>query len=122
MSTKENNTINYLYIALHRNNNNVDISIYRKPTGKDTTIQFSSNHPYQHKRAAFRYHIHRMITLPITKESPQEEWKALITMVKNDGYPIGIINILRTKLTIRKHQQKQQQHPLPQFVTTKEYG
>jgi len=45
MSTEENNTINYLDIAIHRNNNNVDISIYRKPTDTDITIQFSSNHP-----------------------------------------------------------------------------
>jgi len=73
MSTEEKNTINYLDIAIHRNNNNVDISIYRKPTGTDTTIQFSSNHPYEHKIAAFRYYIHRMIALPITKESKQEE-------------------------------------------------
>jgi len=41
-----------------------------------------------------------MITLPITKESKQEEWIAIITMAKNNGYPIGIINDLRTKLTI----------------------
>ena len=45
MSTEENNIINYLDITIHRNNNNIDISIYRKPTGTDTTIQFSSNHP-----------------------------------------------------------------------------
>jgi len=29
MSTEENNTINYLDISIHRNNNNIDISIYR---------------------------------------------------------------------------------------------
>jgi len=79
MSTKENNTINYLDTAIHRNNNNIDISIYRKPTGTDTTIQFSSNHPYKYKIAAFRYYIHKMITLPITRESKQEKWKAIIT-------------------------------------------
>ena len=49
ITTEENNTINYLDITIHRNNNNIDISIYRKPTGTDTTIQFSSNHPYEHK-------------------------------------------------------------------------
>ena len=109
ISTEENNTINYLDITIHRNNNNVDISIYRKPTGTDTTIQFSSNHPYEHKIAAFKYYIHRMLTLPITEESKQEEWKTIITMAKNNGYPIGIINDLRTKLISRKHQQ----HPPP---------
>jgi len=94
-----------LDIAIHRNNSNIEISIYRKPTSTDTTIQFSSNHPYEHKIAAFRYYIHRMITLPITEKSKQEEWAAIITIAKNNGYPIAIINGLRTKLTARKPQQ-----------------
>jgi len=102
MSTEENNTINYLDITVHRNNNNIDISIYRKPTGTDTTIQFSTNHSNEHKIAAFRYYIHRMLTLPITEESKQEEWKTIITMAKKNGYPIGIVNDLRTKLVSRK--------------------
>jgi len=71
MSTEENNTINYLDISVHRNNNNnnnIDISIYRKPTSTDTTIHLSSNHPYEHKIAAFTYYIHRMITLPIIED------------------------------------------------------
>ena len=105
MSTEENNIMNYLDITIHRNNNNIDISIYRKPTGTDTTTQFSSNHPYEHKIAAFKYYIHRMLTLPVTEESKQKESKAIITMAKKNGYPIGIINDLRTKLTSRKQQQ-----------------
>jgi len=105
MCTEEDNIINYLDITIHRNNNNIDISTYRKPTGTDTPIQFSSNHPYEHKIAAFKYYIHRMLTLPITEESQQEEWKTIITMAKNNGCPVGIINDLRTKLTSKKHQQ-----------------
>jgi len=117
MSTEENNIINYLDINTHRNNNNIDISIYRKPTGTDTTIQFSLNHPYEHKIAAFKYYIHRMLTLPIMEESKQEEWKTIITMAKNNGYPVGIINDLRTKLTSKKHQQH-----TPTTHMTKENG
>jgi len=44
-----------------------------------------------------------MLTLPITEESKQEELKTIITMAKNNGYPIGIINDLRTKQVSRKH-------------------
>ena len=109
MSTEGNNIISYLDITVHRNNNNIDISVYRKPTGTDTTIQFSSNHPYEHKIAAFKYYRHRMLTLPITEESKQEEWKTIITMAKSNGYPVGIVNDLRTKLTSKKHQK----HPPP---------
>ena len=60
-----------------------------------------------------------MLTLPITEESKQEEWKTIITMAKNNGYQIGIINDLKTKLTSKKHQQ----HPHPsQPHITKENG
>jgi len=38
--TEENNTINYLDITIYRNNNNIDIIIYRKTTGTDTTTNF----------------------------------------------------------------------------------
>ena len=69
MSREENNPINYLVISIRRKNNNIDISIYRKSTATDTTIQLCSNHPYEHEIAAFTYYIHRMITLSITEES-----------------------------------------------------
>jgi len=68
MSTEENNTINYLDISVHRNNNSMDIIIYRKHTCTDSTIQFSSNHPYEYKIAGFRYYKHRMIKLPIAEK------------------------------------------------------
>jgi len=95
MSTEERNTINYLDITIHRNNNNMDISIYRKTTRTDITIQLPSNHQHGHKIAAFRYYINRMITLPITEKSKKEEWKTILAIAKNNGYPIHIINNLR---------------------------
>ena len=39
MSTEESNTINHLDINIHRNNNNMDICIYRKTTCTDTTTK-----------------------------------------------------------------------------------
>ena len=102
MSMEENNTINDLDVSIHRNNNSMDRSIYRKPTCTATTIQFSSNHPYEHKIAAFRYYIHRMITFPITEKSKQEEWNTILNTAKNNGYPVNTIIDLRTKLIAKK--------------------
>ena len=70
---------------MHRNNNNIDLNIYIKPTSTDTTIHFSSNHPHEHKIAAFRHYTHKMITLLITEKSKQEEWKTILTIVKTTG-------------------------------------
>ena len=46
-----------------------------------------------------------MITFPITEKSRQEEWKAIHSIAKNNRYPVNTINDLRTKLTVKKHQQ-----------------
>jgi hypothetical protein len=83
LSTEENNLINYLDLSIYRNNSNVELGIYRKPTSTDTTIHFSSNYPYEHKLAAFNYYINRMLTLPITK---QQEWKTILTIARNNGF------------------------------------
>jgi len=39
------------------------ISVFRKPTSTDTTINFYSNRPLEHKLAAYRFLIERMSTL-----------------------------------------------------------
>jgi hypothetical protein len=47
------NTINFLDLEIKRNQTNLEIDIYRKPTTTDTTINFHSNHPIEHTMAAF---------------------------------------------------------------------
>jgi hypothetical protein len=64
--SEENSTINYLDFTIHRNTNNIDIGIYRKPIHTDVIIQFFSNHPLEHKIAAFNLYINKILTLPIT--------------------------------------------------------
>jgi hypothetical protein len=53
--TYENNgQINFLDLLIIRNNSNLEIDIYRKPTTTNTTINYTSNHPNEHKTAAYR--------------------------------------------------------------------
>ena len=72
-----NNSINYLDLTINRNINKIelDIYIYRKPTNADITIQCTSNHPQDHKQAAFTFYINRMLTLPITDQAKKKEWE-----------------------------------------------
>jgi len=50
------------------------IDIYRKTTSIDTTINFFSNHPTEHKMAAYRYYITRMHSLPFSLARKQKKW------------------------------------------------
>jgi hypothetical protein len=74
-ATREiNKSINYLDLTMNRNMNKIKLIIYIKPTSSDITFQHTSNHPRDHKIAAFTYYINRMIKLPITEKAKKQEW------------------------------------------------
>jgi len=99
---EETNTINYLDLSIHRNTNSIDLGIYRKPTHTDITIQFSSNHPDEHKLAAFNFYVSRMLVLPITKQAKKQEWKIILAIAQNNGFPLHFIQNLKKKLLVKK--------------------
>jgi hypothetical protein len=63
--------INFLGLTINRITTNLEIDIFRKPTTNNTTINYLSNHPLEHKLAAYRYYIDRMYNLPLNKENHQ---------------------------------------------------
>jgi hypothetical protein len=106
MTTEVNNTINYLDILIRRNIIKITIEMYRKPTETRTVIHFKSNHPHEHKIAAFLYYINRITTMPITENSKQNERETIITIAKNNEFPISILTDLKTKTVKRKSKNK----------------
>jgi hypothetical protein len=93
---------------IHRTNNNLELGIFRKPTNTDITIHFKSNHPLEHKLAAFSHYINRMLTLPITKQQQAQEWNTIQTIARRNGFPNQTIQRLKTKIENKK--QKLQKH------------
>ena len=87
LTKEENKNISYLDLSIHRNNNNFQLRIYRKPTQTDTTIYFTSNHPLEHKLAAHNFYINRMQSTPITEQARQPEWNTICTIARNNGFP-----------------------------------
>ena len=67
------NTINFLDLQLIRQPTGIDI--YRKPTTSDTTINYSSNHPREHKMTAYRYLINWMLSPPPSKVKKKKNGK-----------------------------------------------
>ena len=76
------------------------------PTNADITIQHTSNHPQDHKVAAFTYYINRMMTLPITEKAKKHEWKNILTIAQKNGFPKNIIHDIKKK-EIAKQKNKQ---------------
>jgi hypothetical protein len=94
---EENGNINFL-----------DLNINRKPppTTNDTTINFKSNHPLQHKTAAFRYHITRMHLLPLTAEKKQKEWKIIQHIATKNNFSQNLLQKLKQQIIHKGHSQK----------------
>jgi hypothetical protein len=66
---ENNNSIHFLDLLIIRNQFYLEIDIYRKPTKTNTTINFLSNHPTEHKTPNNRYDINGMLSLPLTEET-----------------------------------------------------
>jgi hypothetical protein len=103
MTTEEDLTINYLDIAIHRNETNMDVDIYRKPTDTGTVIHSSSNHPHEHKMAAFNYYIHRLLNMPLTDINKTKEWNVIQTIAERNGYHPRTLRNLKTRILLREH-------------------
>jgi hypothetical protein len=109
LSIEEKETINYLDLSINSETNNMNLNIYRKPTYVDIAIHSSSNHPYDHELAAFKYYFNRMITMPITEKAVKQEWNKMPKMAHNNGFPEQRVHKLKNKLTTKKKQTMQTQ-------------
>jgi len=73
--------------SIHRNNNNLQIGIYRKPTQTDTT----SKHPLEHKIKAYNFSLNGMLMILITEQAKQQEWNIICPIAKSTGFSLQII-------------------------------
>jgi hypothetical protein len=103
-STHENdNCINYLDLTITRATQSLQLGIYRKPTNTDTTISYNSTHPIQHKLAAYRYYISRMVTLPITHTEKEKEWNIIQSLAMSNSIPPDTLYKLRRQIQQKSH-------------------
>ena len=79
--------INFLDLTIIRKTPKLEIDIFHKPTTTDTTIHYLSNHPIEHKLAAYRYYIERMFNLPLNENQQHSEWQTILHIAKNNKFP-----------------------------------
>ena len=91
-SYENKNTVNFLDLQITRDTHNLHINIYRKPTTTDTTIHYTSNHPQEHKTAAYRYYLSRLHLLPLNPDHKHTQWQIIQTIAKTNGFPVKHIN------------------------------
>jgi hypothetical protein len=108
---ESNNKVHFLDLSITRKPTCLELSIYLKPTTTDTTINFLSNHPLEHKLAAYWFLISRMLTLPINRE--HEEWQHILHIAHSNNIPPYLLT--RLKLRIQRNL-SQPKSPTPTTV------
>ena len=78
---ESNGHIKFLHLTIIRRTSHLETDIYRKPTTTDTTIHFTSIHPNEHKLAAYKYYIERMLNLPLNSERQKRELSTVLHIV-----------------------------------------
>ncbi|XP_058446374.1 uncharacterized protein LOC131427320 [Malaya genurostris] len=102
---EKDNSLPFLDILIVREAKSLTFEIYRKPTNTDRVIPNTSNHPHQHKMAAFHHMIHRMLSLPLRKDAAIKEKNFIFEIGKFNGYPEHTIQtIFDKKLRLLKKQ------------------
>ncbi|XP_017467814.1 PREDICTED: uncharacterized protein LOC108360137 [Rhagoletis zephyria] len=109
MDKENEGKIKYLDITIKINKvtNKCEFGIYRKPTATDTIIHNTSNHPQQHKNAAFRHLITRLERTPLEKEAYSKELNTIYAIAENNGYRKGLVNKIRRETKTKKSNKKE---------------
>ena len=90
--------INFLDLTIKRKQTNLETDIYCKPTITDTTFNSPSNHPIEHKMAAFRYHMSRMHSLLLAPKNKQEEWELIQLIARKNNFPQNLLQKINRQI------------------------
>ena len=90
--------INFLDLTFTRKTTSLEKDIFPKPTTNNTTINYLSNHPLEHKLAAYRYYIERIFSLPLNKENQLKEWTTIPDIARSNKFPDNILIRLRQQI------------------------
>ena len=67
LETEDDNSTNFLDLTITKTDNRHTFNIYRKPTTTVTVIHNTSNHPTQHKHAAYHSMVNRLLSVPLNQ-------------------------------------------------------
>ena len=87
-------------------NGNIEVEVYRKPTHTDQYLNFTSEHPYQHKVSVMNTLLHRKDHLITSEPSKRKEQEHIEKVLRLSHYPSWAIRKAE-KCMQKKKEQKQ---------------
>jgi hypothetical protein len=101
----------------------MELSVYTKPTNANITIQYTSNHPWDHKKAAFTHYINRALTLPITERTRTQEGQNICNIAQQNGFPKKVIQHIKEKeiAKLKERQKKKENEEQTEHTSNKKW-
>jgi hypothetical protein len=95
------------------------MEVYRKPTATDVAINNTPCHPKEHKLAAYRNWIHRLLKPPHNESNKKKkkELNTIINIALSNGYKKDDILILYNRLKYQQNNQGNKTKTEQKWVT-----
>ena len=106
MEEESNEELAFLNTLLKRNNGEISIFVYRKPTHTDQYLHYSSHHPKSCKESIVSSLFNRAYSIVTNKDDLHRENVRIKQVLKENGYQESIINKIFKRIT--------NNHSLPQ--------
>ena len=106
---ESNGELAFLDTLLKRNNGEISVLVYRKPTHTDQYLQYSSHHQTSCKESAVSSLFHRAYSIITNKDDLHKERARIKQMLKENVYQESIISKIFRRVTYN-HSLTQSQH------------
>ncbi|XP_078377838.1 uncharacterized protein LOC144660988, partial [Oculina patagonica] len=95
---ESNGQLSFLDTLISRDNNKLNIDVYRKPTHTDRYLDFRSHHDREHKISTAATLLHRALKLPNSESRKAREIDRISIALQSNGYPPKVTaDIIRKK-------------------------
>ena len=84
-------------------------------------IHNTSNHPTQHKHAAFNHMLHRLTSIPLNTHDYQEEFNTIKYIAVKNGYNPDLVNKIHKRILSTKNKTHQTNNTQPSKYITLTY-
>ena len=99
MEEESNGELAFLDTLLKRNNGEISVLVYRKPTHTDQYLHYSSNHQTSCKGSAYSSFFNRAHSNITNKDDLHEENARIKQVLKENGYQDSIISKIFKRIT-----------------------
>ena len=78
--------LNFLDLTLKLSNTEIEFNIFRKSSHTGNTIHTDFFSPFEHKQAAFKSYVNRLLSVPLKEEAFNKELRIIKQIADNNGF------------------------------------